>query len=385
MESRIRNHCICFRLCSGSGSAAGATRRRRWSLSGVVLDQTGRAIEGAAVILKSDVTGASRSLITDTEGHFSASGLPGGTYTIEATAPGFAKSTRAGTQLPAGGAIEDVSISLSVASVNQAVTVSETSSVAAQLAPAGNTLDATSAKTEISTAFIRNFTSPVSDFGEIVNMAPGTFTLNPNGVGLGQGKTYFRGFQDGQYTMTFDGIPFEDTNSPTHHSWANFPAQWLGGVDFDRSPGQASTFGPTNFGGSINLLSPDLQPSQDIRATAAYGSFNTRLLQLDYDSGQFGPGNKNSLLIDIHQLLSDGYQTFNYQKRVAGSGKYQYRLSDRTALTVYGGLVDIWTNTPNTTNPTRAQVAQFGDNFLLSGDQARGTALRVSCLRRSGG
>ena len=337
------------------------------TIAGTVLDQTGKAIEGATVLMKNEATGFTRTVTTDAEGHFSASGLPSGAYTIEAAAAGFARNSRAGVQLPASG-IEDVSISLSVASVNQAVTVTETASLAAQVAPSGNTLDATSAKTEISGAFIRNFTSPVSDFAEILNLAPGTFSLSPNGVGLGQGKTYFRGFQDGQYTMTFDGIPFEDTNSPTHHSWANFPAQWLGGVDFDRSPGQASTFGPTNFGGSINLLSPDLQPSQDIRVTGAYGSFNTRLLQLDYDSGQFGPGNKNSLLIDVHQLLSDGYQTFNYQKRVAGSGKYQYRFSDRTAVTVYGGLVDIWTNTPNTTNPTRAQVAQFGDNFLLSGD-----------------
>jgi hypothetical protein len=31
-------------------------------------------------------------------------------------------------------------------------------------------------------------------------------------------KLFFRGFADGQYTMTFDGIPFEDTNSPTHHT-----------------------------------------------------------------------------------------------------------------------------------------------------------------------
>ncbi|HXA65942.1 MAG TPA: TonB-dependent receptor [Bryobacteraceae bacterium] len=343
------------------------------TLAGSVLDQTGKAIQDATVVLKNEATGLTRTVTTESDGHFSASGLPSGAYTVEAGAAGFARSTRSGIQVAASGT-EDISIPLSVASVNQAVTVTETTSVAAQLAPAGNTLDATSAKTAITGAFIRNFTSPVSDFAEILNMAPGTFSLNPNGVGLGQGKTYFRGFQDGQYTMTFDGIPFEDTNSPTHHSWANFPAQWIGGVDFDRSPGQASTFGPTNFGGSINLLSPDLQPSQDIRVTAAYGSFNTRLLQLDYDSGQFGPGNKNSLLLDVHQLLSDGYQTFNRQKRDAGSGKYQYRFSEKTAVTVYGGLVDIWNNTPNTTNPTRAQVAQFGDTFLLSGDPGTPTA-----------
>jgi polyisoprenoid-binding protein YceI len=52
-----------------------------------------------------------------------------------------------------------------------------------------------------------------------------------------------------------DGIPFNDTNSPTHHSWAFFPSQFIAGIDFDRSPGSAATIGPTNFGGSINLLS----------------------------------------------------------------------------------------------------------------------------------
>jgi iron complex outermembrane receptor protein len=38
-----------------------------------------------------------------------------------------------------------------------------------------------------------------------------------------------------------------------HHSCAFFPAQFLGGIDLDRSPGTASTVGPTRFGGSIQL------------------------------------------------------------------------------------------------------------------------------------
>src|ERR1019366_8894312 len=260
------------------------------------------------------------------------------------TAPGFAVARRTGVDTSAGNA-EDLSIALAVGSVNQSVTVSEVVSLAAQLAPAGNTLDATSARTEITKEFIRNFISPVSDFAEVVNLAPGTFSLNPNGVGLGQGKTYFRGFSDGQYTMTFDGIPFEDTNSPTHHSWANFPSGWTDAVDFDRSPGLSSNFGPTNFGGSINLQSPQLFPDPDIRTSATFGSFNTRVLQLDGDSGFFGPGSKNSFLMNIQQLLSDGYQTYNRQKRVAGYGKYQYRLNSHSAITLYGVLVDIWTNT----------------------------------------
>jgi iron complex outermembrane receptor protein len=356
---------VCLVLWSAQGRLAAQASTA--NVGGVVLDQAGKTVQNAAVTVKNDATGTVTSVSTGPDGRFSAQGLPLGAYAVEVSAAGFAKATRAGVQI-AGGAAEDLSISLTVATVNQTVTVEEVVSLAAQLAPSGNTLDAVSAKTEITQAFIQNFTSPVSDFAEVVNMAPGTFSLSPNGIGLGQGKTYFRGFSDGQYTITFDGIPFEDTNSPTHHSWANFPAQWLGGTDFDRSPGLSSSFGPTNFGGSINLESKELQPTQDIRATAVYGSFNTRLFQLDYDSGNFGRGDKNSLLLDLHQLLSDGYQTYNRQKRVAGSGKYRYKVSDKTSITVFAGMVDDWNNTPNTTNPTRAQVAQFGDNYLLNND-----------------
>ena len=92
---------------------------------------------------------------------------------------------------------------------------------------------------------------------------PAPSPLSSNGVGLGQSKTYFRGFPDGDYDIDFDGIPFYDTNTPTHHSWAFFPAQFLGGIDFDRIPGTASTIGPTPFGGSIHLLSRDSRPAPE--------------------------------------------------------------------------------------------------------------------------
>lgn len=350
----------------------GRVQAQQDTLAGAVLDQTGKAIPGAAVSVKNESSGTVSTEKTDADGRFSASGLPAGAYTVEVSATGFSKATRAGVQPGAS----DLSITLSVAGVSEAVTVEGVVSLAAQLAPSGNVLDAISAKTEITPQFIQNFTSPVSDFNEVIQMAPGVFSVNSNGVGLGQGgnglKPSFRGFQDGNYTMTYDGIPFQDTNDPTHHSWAFFPGQWIGGVDFDRSPGTASSIGPTNFGGSINLLSQDLQSSPDVRASGSYGSFNTRLLDLSLDSGQFGlfgqKEKKSSLFIDVHQLLSDGYETFNYQHRDGGSLKYQYKFTDKTVLTVFGGLIDLWTNTPDSNAPTRSDVAKFGDNYLLNND-----------------
>ncbi len=350
------------------------------SLSGTIVDQAGKAISGAAVTVKNDVGAVNGTASSDAEGHFAVSGLAAGTYSIEASSPGFALNKRLGITVPAS---QDLSITLNVDAISQSITVQEQIQVAVESAPAGNLLDATSARTEISSAVITNFMAPVADFAEVIQQAPGAFSTNPNGIGLGQGKSYFRGFSDGQYTMTFDGIPFEDTNTPTHHSWASFPRQWISSTDFDRSPGQAHDFGPTNFGGSINMKSPELQADPDIRGTFTVGSFNTKLYALDLDSGLLGPKKKDAVLLNINAMTSDGYQTYNYQQRDAGYGKYQHRFSPMTTLSLYGGVVDIWNNTPNKTNPTRAQVDQFGDNYLMDNTPTC-TVVTLNCTAANG-
>ena len=204
------------------------------TLTGSVLDQSGTALPGAVVAVKDEAAGLTHKTITDANGHYSVAGLPAGVYTIEASAPNFATSRHQGVKLPAGGK-EDISIALDLAALPQTVTVEGNVSLAAEMAPSQSSLEARSAQSRISGDFVENFTSPVADYTEVLNMAPGTFGINPNGVGLGDSKTYFRGFADGQYTMTYDGIPFEDTNTPTHHSWAFIPGQWIGGANFDRS------------------------------------------------------------------------------------------------------------------------------------------------------
>jgi iron complex outermembrane receptor protein len=336
-------------------------------VGGTVLDPDGKPIANAAVVIRNDAKGAVRATTTDATGHFSAEGLPVGAYVVEISAPGFATVRRTGVQLDAGKP-GDVSVTLAIASLSEQVTVSGLTSEAASAAPSQASLAARSAQSEISAAFIQNYTSPIADYTQVVQMAPGTFSYSPNGQGLGDSKTFFRGFADGQYTMTFDGIPFNDTNTPTHHSWAFFPSQFTGGAVFDRSPGSAATIGPTNFGGSINLLSRNIAAEQLMSGTVSYGSFNTRLFDAEFDSGSFGPNGSSRFLLEGHEMRSDGYQTYNRQKRDAISGKYQWTLSNNTSITAFGSYILLHTNTPNTKGPTRAQADQFGDNYLLTGD-----------------
>jgi iron complex outermembrane receptor protein len=333
------------------------------------MDAKGGVLPNAAITIKNESTGLVLTTKADAQGRFFESGLPAGRYTIEASALGFNATRRTGVQLSAGQP-QDLPIQLNVGDSQQVtVNANAAGSIAAALAPMDASLEAISARTYISPAFIQNFTSPVADYGEAVAMAPGTFTTNGNGVGLGQSSTYFRGFPDGNYDIEFDGVPFYDTNSPTHHSWAFFPSQFLGGIDFDRSPGTASTIGPTPFGGSIHLLSKELSPIQNVRGQFSYGSFNTYLYDAQYDSGNLLSGHKLNFQIDVHHLQSDGYQTYNYQTRNAGDIKVQYKFSDKTVLTGFSGVIWLDANTPNF-SATRCQIYGAASGYTCIGTLA---------------
>jgi iron complex outermembrane receptor protein len=334
------------------------------SITGNIVDSRGLAVSPASVVVKNQATGAQSKAQADNVGHFVVTGIAPGRYTLTVTATGFAVTTQQGvlaSEQPA-----NIKVSLSVAGLEQNVEVSAIAgdSIAAQQALSQNSLDSQVPLSVIGSKFIQNFTPTTTDYSEIVNIAPGTISYNSNGVGLGQGTIYFRGFIDGDFDITWDGIPEGDTNNFTHHSWSWFPGPWIGSVQFDRSPGTASTIGPATYGGSINLFSPDVPTEQSIQPEIAYGSFNTLLYDSKYSTGMLGPKKNIGLTLDVHRLTSDGFQTFNYIERTAGDIKVLYKPSDNTTITGYSGVVHLFSNAPNV-SPYRAQIQAYGWNYMM--------------------
>ena len=239
---------------------------------------------------------------------------------------------------------------------------------AAKVAVSQGSLDARSAQSIVSDDYVRNFTTPEADFSQVFLITPGAFSFSPNGVGMGNAATTVRGLTDSQYLVTFDGIPFNDTNGVSHHSYVFFPGMTIGGAVIDRSPGSAATIGQATFGGSLNLLSRNLEPNQRTSITGSYGSWDTTLGIAEYESGQFGADGRSNLLVNVQQMNSNGYQTYNAQDRQALSAKYQYILSPSTVVTLFESYMDVRNSQLDAGAPTRAQIAQFGDNYLNSND-----------------
>ena len=92
------------------------------SINGVVHDKTGAALQGVTITVRQFETGATRTLITDGDGRFSAPSLPVGNYTVSAKSEGFATDERGGISLAVAQSLQ-LNFVLGLASVQQQVEV----------------------------------------------------------------------------------------------------------------------------------------------------------------------------------------------------------------------------------------------------------------------
>ena len=178
-------------------------------------------------------------------------------------------------------------------------------------APAKASLDTTEPQTIINKEYIQDSIQPTADYVTILGIAPSMTGLSINGPGMSDGnvKNTLRGQPDGNFAMTWDNIPFGDTNGPTHHSESYFPSSTIGSIDVERGPGNAGNLGAATYGGTINLFSEGLTDDFRARQTFTYGSWNTFNINTNVQSGALdlidnGP---TRAMINFQYTGSQGY------------------------------------------------------------------------------
>ena len=92
------------------------------TLSGTAIDQQEARVPGAKVVVKNDASGDTRSTVADSQGFFSVTALPPGTYTVIVSSKGFASFEETGIILSQGDT-KSVTARLRVSSNSQDVTV----------------------------------------------------------------------------------------------------------------------------------------------------------------------------------------------------------------------------------------------------------------------
>jgi hypothetical protein len=251
---------------SGSGAAA---------LAGAVVDPDGRAVANAAIVVRHDATGYTRALVTDGTGRFTALALPVGSYTVEATAPGFATQRREGVQLSVGHTA-DVGVTLAVAAITEQVTVTGSSS--------GIDLAAPIVSTNINQTAVANLPIRGRNFTDFALLTPGIMQE------ANRGGLVVNGQRSINSNIAIDGVDFNDSLQGNQRGGNDatfaFPQSAVSEFQVVRS-GATAEVGRTNAG-FVNVVTKS--GTNTAHGDTFYSNRNGRMTS---DDAYGNPGNGN--------------------------------------------------------------------------------------------
>jgi len=172
--------------------AAAFAQQTESRITGRVLDDSKAAMPGVTVEVTSKSTGAVRTAVTAGDGTYTVTNLGPGTYTVKFELSGFASQSR--DAVLGVGQFETVDVTLAVASLQEAVTVSAES----------NVIDISSARigVNVSPEEVDNLPVNGRNFANLMTLATGA-TSDGNG---GWASVRFNGKSNQQNYLNYDGV-----------------------------------------------------------------------------------------------------------------------------------------------------------------------------------
>jgi iron complex outermembrane receptor protein len=237
-----------------------------------------------------------------------------------------------------------------------------------ETAPAKSSLDTTQPQTIINKSYIEDSVSETGTYTSILAIAPSMTGTDLNGPGLSDNgvKNTLRGLPDGSFGLSYDGIPFGDTNGPTHHSESYFPATTIGSILVDRGPGNAGNLGPSTYGGSVNMFSDVLTSENHARAQATAGSWGTSMLNANVQTGDLAlGGTTNRAMVNLQDTNTGGY--LSHQSSAAQNYliKAESDFAPGWKATLFASYNGLFQQLEDNSGATAAQLVAFGKDYAL--------------------
>src|SRR5258706_6897820 len=146
----------------------------------------------------------------------------------------------------------------------------------------------------------------------LLNETPGVYSYSDAGNGIGYSYIKIRGFPQRRVAVTINGIPLNDPE--THEVyWVDHPDLVSSAQDVQVQRGVGSAlYGASGVGGSVNLETVSIPPERRISIQAGSGSYDTKRLSLQYESGLLD--NRYALAGRYSRIESQGYRELSWSR-----------------------------------------------------------------------
>jgi iron complex outermembrane receptor protein len=229
----------------------------KYSLSGVVSDESGNPLPGATVILETTYLGTS----TGIGGTFSFSSVREGSYLLKVSFMGYKTYS------------EEIEVKDNLI-VN--ITLAQTTIVADEVVVMGTRAGSETpvAYTEMNSDVISSMNS-AQDIPYLLSLVPSLVETSESGIGIGYTNFRIRGSDPSRINVTIDGIPLNDAESQQVF-WVDLPdlAGSVSDIQIQRGAG-TSTNGSGAFGATVNMRLDNPSETPYIELNSMYGSYNT--------------------------------------------------------------------------------------------------------------
>lgn len=163
-----------------------------------------------------------------------------------------------------------------------------------------------------------------------------------------------------------DGIPM--TMPDGQGQTGTFNLDTAGRVEYLRGPFSA-LYGNSS-GGVVQIFTKDGAKEPEVNAGMTFGSYNTQR----YSLGLSGSGDGFDVVVNANTYRSDGYRDQSDTRRETLHGKFNFKLSDDTKLTVVATALD----QPDNKDPQGLDASQLKNNRKQAGTGSELFDTRVS-------
>ena len=152
--------------------------------------------------------------------------------------------------------------------------------------------------------------NPGQSILDTINLVPGVSFQNNDAYGSAGGTLTVRGFDSSRVSLTFDGVPLNDTGNYALYSNQQLDPELIEQVNVNLGTTDVDSPTPSAIGGTINYRTRNPFREPGVRLLGSIGEYDYRRVFGVVDSGEFGPWGTRAFIAGSRQLNDNPFNNY---------------------------------------------------------------------------